>query len=49
MRVQELEKSYQASHNELEQASLIAEKKLKEKYHEIVSILLILNNFVNTY
>lgn len=35
-RVQELEKSYQASYNELEQASLTAEKKLKEKFHELI-------------
>ncbi|XP_045617004.1 1-phosphatidylinositol 4,5-bisphosphate phosphodiesterase classes I and II isoform X3 [Procambarus clarkii] len=33
-RLQELEKSYQASLNELGQATLIAEKKLQEKYHE---------------
>ncbi|XP_069955490.1 1-phosphatidylinositol 4,5-bisphosphate phosphodiesterase classes I and II isoform X4 [Cherax quadricarinatus] len=33
-RLQELEKSYQASLNELGQAILLAEKKLQEKYHE---------------
>lgn len=36
-RLQELEKAYQASLNELGQALLLNEKKLQEKHHEPVS------------